>query len=442
MTSVPQAHPRVCPPGELKDAASIVTECAENNKRKCATMQGTTPDLFGFRDFNVSSTITYIPHADVLKQHFIDTEESHCCSGIAEYFNVQMQKLDSVSTGDYTTVRLVSDPFETLCNHVRMLLGIKHCNRGWLKMYEMTVMYKLVEFDFKPTKQKGVVHALFNCELPGGFILAAGHYLQSRGSSLDWCASSLHPTDSNQALQDSYNLVAMYPKRWLMTHKKGSNGDMTSVDAVEHLVSATAVTMSASNKGKVNLYVADGGMEVKDKYSHKEAIHQAIFLGELLVCVGTLAVGGNAVIKIYTICSDFMRSLVACASSMFKETRIVKPVTSRPVNTELYMVLRHFRGANMELARRMEFMLPSVANCSVNLTLSDAIFDMKIPQIMAFNTKCLMILESTYKRMEKVIDEHIVRCRKMGDMKTWKKIKLGPVDMSSWLSHMNLDRVA
>lgn len=216
------------------------------------------------------------------------------------------------------------------------------------------------------------MHALFNCELPGGFLLAANHYLQSRGISLDWCASSLHPTDSNQALQDTFNLVHRYPDRWLMTTREGSNGDMTSVDAVHHLVSSTRSKMSSSNGGKVNLYVADGGMAVNNKYGSQEAVHQALFLGELIACTGTLAVGGNAVIKMYTVCSEFMRSLVACASVMFEKAHIVKPVTSRPLNTEVYMVSRNFLGSDPELVRRMEFMLPRVTKSSLELELSDA----------------------------------------------------------------------
>lgn len=69
-----------------------------------------------------------------MKHHFTDTEESHCCAWITTFIDAQRNKLDVIPTNAYTSARMVSDPFETLCNHVRKTLYVRLCNRGWLEV--------------------------------------------------------------------------------------------------------------------------------------------------------------------------------------------------------------------------------------------------------------------------------------------------------------------
>ena len=51
--------------------------------------------------------------------------------------------------------------------------------------------------------------------------------------------------------------------------------------------------------------------------------------------------------------TPFSRSLIAIVASLFEETYITKPRTSRPTNSEVYLVGKGFKGISSELARAL-----------------------------------------------------------------------------------------
>ncbi len=311
--------------------------------------------------WDFSQQKTRLPEDEDFHMLMVRSTETHTCRALCTSIELEKAKLDVLRSGTYQIVRSASDPFERLCSHLQKRCTVSQCNRGWAKMYEMIVANRLMDFKRKGKTggSAGTVYALFNCELPGGFICAAKHYLTSKYLQLEWLASSLHPLADNTALDDSFGLMAKYPERWLMTAQKNSNGDMTRLSSIGHLVGETKKKITRT-KRKVDLYVADGGMDISDNYDKQECIHQALVLGELLVCLQTLIVGGNAVIKMYAFCTDFMRSLVACASKCFEKCYVSKPLTSRPINSEVYLVLIHYRKMDLQLVDHMSSMLEDV----------------------------------------------------------------------------------
>lgn len=58
----------------------------------------------------------------------------------------------------------------------------------------------------------------------------------------------------------------------------------------------------------------------------------------------TLAVGGNFVTKQYTFFTPFSQSLIAIVAAVFEEVFVTKPLTSRPSNSEVYLIGRRFLG--------------------------------------------------------------------------------------------------
>ena len=66
-----------------------------------------------------------------------------------------------------------------------------------------------------------------------------------------------------------------------------------------------------------------------------------------------MAVGGHFVTKQFTFVTPFSRSLIAIVASLFDETYITKPKTSRPTNSEVYLVGKGFKGISPELAKAL-----------------------------------------------------------------------------------------
>ncbi len=73
-----------------------------------------------------------------------------------------------------------------------------------------------------------------------------------------------------------------------------------------------------------------------------------IHFGQSVCGLLTLRVGGCLVVKHYTLNQPFTISLVVTLSCLFQELYIVKPETSRPTNSETYLVGKGFKGLAAE----------------------------------------------------------------------------------------------
>ena len=76
-------------------------------------------------------------------------------------------------------------------------------------------------------------------------------------------------------------------------------------------------------------------------------------MGQVVSGLLSLAIGGHFVTKQFTFVTPFTRSLIAIVASLFDQTYITKPKTSRPLNSEIYLVGKGFKGISPELAQAL-----------------------------------------------------------------------------------------
>jgi cap1 methyltransferase len=119
-----------------------------------------------------------------------------------------------------------------------------------------------------------------------------------------------------------------------------TTGDITDFNVVVSLANAVKVRF---NDIGATLYTSDVGVEVKD-YNKQEEITAVLNYGQIISGILSLAPGGNLVTKQYTFVTPFSRSVIALVSYFFDKTFIVKPFTSRPLNSEVYLVGIGFQG--------------------------------------------------------------------------------------------------
>lgn len=255
------------------------------------------------------------------------------------------------------------DLYSGLKTTVRRHYNGQGVTNAWLKMYEMTTEMGLVIAarapDASKPKHTHVLRAFCNAELPGAFICALNHYLCTwhPETRLEWVASSLYPDPDNTAgrgdfasdsagageiLGDYYGLYTHNPDRWLMTPEM--RGDVTDVGDIRALVEGAKTCL-----GEVDLYTSDAGIGVAEDYLRQEALTARIHLGQTLVGLMSLRVGGVLVVKTYTFTHPSSISLIAVCASVFDHFYVTKPVTSRPANSEVYCIGLGFRGLSSEL---------------------------------------------------------------------------------------------
>ena len=89
----------------------------------------------------------------------------------------------------------------------------------------------------------------------------------------------------------------------------------------------------------LRLLVADGGFEVPFEIAnHQEAISLRIAYAQWYCAVRCLQEGGSFVLKLFDTFTPFLRSMLFLTTVFFDTTRVVKPLHSRVVNSERYLV--------------------------------------------------------------------------------------------------------
>jgi cap2 methyltransferase len=233
-----------------------------------------------------------------------------------------------------------------------------------LKMYELITQMRLIACE---SGGLGRVRAFCNAELPGAFIVAINHYVKTMcpETNLDWVGSSYYPeaaaaSGESTILGDHYGIYAGNRDRWLMgpppnampvgaTSEPPLTGDLTDADVVAALADAVHMRFGVAPTG-TSLYTSDAGIDVSADFNREEELTALLNYGQVLCGLLALAPGGDFVTKQFTFFTPFSRSLIALLAALFDEMYVVKPLTSRPANSEIYLVGKGFRGVDRALA--------------------------------------------------------------------------------------------
>jgi cap2 methyltransferase len=211
-----------------------------------------------------------------------------------------------------------------LRNYISKTYNTPHVTNAWLKIYELYTHYKLIPYSADKFTY------FDNAAFPGTFILATWHMVKTFGDikEFKWYGSSLLAPDDKKVLEDKYRLYKSNPQRWLMN--KDNDGDVTKISNIKNIKKRIG--------GTIDLYTSDLGFDVSSDYNRQEEFHAHANLGQIIYGLVSLKQGGSMVTKQYTYYLPFTASLMGIMTSLFKRVEIAKPMTSRPGNSETYLV--------------------------------------------------------------------------------------------------------
>jgi hypothetical protein len=136
-----------------------------------------------------------------------------------------------------------------------------------------------------------------------------------------------------------------------------ANGDLTDSAVVAALARAVRDRFGAG--AGATLYTSDAGIDVSADYNRQEAATAVLNFGQVVCGLLSLAPGGTLVTKQYTWLTSFNRQLLMLLSALFEQLHLVKPVTSRPANSEVYVVGTGFLGIDEAASRKLLALLAS-----------------------------------------------------------------------------------
>jgi hypothetical protein len=305
--------------------------------------------------------LTPIPTSESNELIALEPVQENSWFALKDKLNAVKDKLNDIPGSVFTKLTSQLDMYATLRAIVQQTYNMEHATNAALKMYEMIYQLDLL---MPNGKCLPVVNAFCNAELPGAFVIAINHFMRTKcvSSDFDWIASSYLPAAAMQAgdktiLEDKYKIYEKNRLHWLMGSAPNAlpegeapiTGDVTDPQVINTLGNATHQRFSANDGA--NIYTSDVGIEIeKDKLNQQEELTAFINYGQILSGLLSLAIGGTLITKQFTFYTPFSRSLIAIVASLFDETYIIKPKTSRPTNSEVYLVGKGFKGISSELS--------------------------------------------------------------------------------------------
>ena len=305
--------------------------------------------------------LTFVPSASTTEFIHLEEAQENSWFDIKKKLGEAKDELYAIPDTVFISLTNRLDSYARLRSLVQKTYNMEHATNAALKMYEMINQLELLMPDGKCVP---VVNVFCNAELPGAFIIAINHFMRTKcmSSDFDWVASSYLPAAAMQAgdktiLEDRYKIYEKNRLHWLMGPAPNAlpegeppvTGDVTDPQVINALGNATHQRFSANDGA--NLYTSDVGIEIpKEELDRQEELTAFVNYGQIVTGLLSLAIGGTMITKQFTFYTPFSRSLIAIVASLFDETYITKPKTSRPTNSEIYLVGKGFKGISRELA--------------------------------------------------------------------------------------------
>jgi 23S rRNA U2552 (ribose-2'-O)-methylase RlmE/FtsJ len=291
----------------------------------------------------------------------------------------------------------VTNPFEhNITNSDKDKLDIAGCSRKYFKIGETSkvnivsrAFYKLWEmlimFDLFP--KSGPIVSAHLAEAPGSFVQALIFLREKFYKSSDFSKDEHYvisiadegmegvPSFKKDFRQE-YSRVKIYEQ---------DGGDLTDTKSIDKFVKFSK---------KADFITADGGFIWKDEnYQEQEAYR--LVLGEIITALKTQADGGSFVLKLFEIYTDISIKMISILSSVYANVYITKPLTSRPSNSERYVVCKGFKGIDSKIIKSMEELLERInSNESQGMFLSEILPEYTIDTQTKYVTNVSSIIMS------------------------------------------------
>ncbi|CAH8500750.1 unnamed protein product [Heterobilharzia americana] len=169
------------------------------------------------------------------------------------------------------------------------------------------------------------------------------------------------------------------PREAFMAHYGPTHdGDITKW---VNLASFSSFIGRSTNGVGVHILMADGGFDVSGQHNLQEVLSKQIYLCQCLCALINLRPGGHFLTKLFDTLTEFTAGLIYLMGHLFEEIFIVKPVTSRPANSERYLVCKNLQSS---LSTMAGCLLPP-KSCEINNF--DSTNDNTIDQKSSFRQK-------------------------------------------------------
>lgn len=120
-----------------------------------------------------------------------------------------------------------------------------------------------------------------------------------------------------------------------MLYGKDDSGDINNVENVDYIQSIVLPK-------QFYLITGDGGFDEGCDFNNKEQLHYQLILNEIYSAIKLQKIDGHFILKMFDIFTESSLHLLYLLKLCYSEVYIYKPVTSRPTNSEKYIICKNF----------------------------------------------------------------------------------------------------
>ncbi|XP_056022485.1 cap-specific mRNA (nucleoside-2'-O-)-methyltransferase 1-like isoform X2 [Ostrea edulis] len=269
------------------------------------------------------------------KKLSIDDEAEFCDENVLSAILNSKSVFDELEPEEMRRARTKSNPYETI-------RGAFFLNRAAVKLANMDFMLDFMFTSPKDAQGKpmlrpsDILYFADICAGPGGF----SEYVlwRTKGDAKGFGMTLKGPCDFK--LEDFFaGPPEMFEPHYGVGGIEG-DGDIFNPDNQAEFIKF--VKDNTEGKG-VYFVMADGGFSVEGQENIQEILSKQLYLCQFLVAISILRPGGHFVCKLFDLFTPFSVGLVYLMYRIFHKVSICKPVTSRPANSERYIVCQGLR---------------------------------------------------------------------------------------------------
>jgi len=242
--------------------------------------------------------------------HTIKREIDHCL--------VEWEK-NKRKLNPYEYINTQFDSFTPcVCNY-------KPISRAFFKLLEII---HTVPFVFPK-----VMKSFHLAEGPGGFIEA-----------IQYARKNNQDTYYGMTLLDKHKDVPLWNKCERSIMKGNSNIIIESGDGTGNLYHVeNLIYVRKHYENSMDFITADGGFDYSTDFNNQEESSLHLIFSEICFAIMMQKKGGHFVLKVFDTFSSSTMELLYLLTYLYEEVNISKPLTSRPANSEKYVVCTKFK---------------------------------------------------------------------------------------------------
>lgn len=294
-------------------------------------------------------------------------------------------------------------------NKTLPICSYKPLSRSFFKLIEI-----LNHYSFNFPKEMNSFHL---AEGPGGFIEALSYYRKNVKDN--YIGMTLMDKSEDVPKWKKYETYLSIHKNITLEYGKDKTGNLYHKDNLLYIYE--------KYKHSMDFVTGDGGFDYSINFNQQEEDSLNLIYAQILFAIILQKKGGSFVLKLFDTFTSLCVEFIFLLNYLYDEIYIIKPLTSRPANSEKYIIcIRYKMVSNVDKIIHqlmnhydllLEHKITSILNVDIPICFLDKIKDINSiigqSQIEHIQSILNFILDKNKKvNIENIKKSHITKCIK------------------------------